>query len=151
LVNIKIFSNRLNHKQKLEFGDDIECKFWDFNNSLWSSNGCYKVEEESDFFTTVCKCNHLTNFAALMDTSGREKDNLIKSILTYFCSGLSIVGLIITIIIILKPKKVGKRDLRMESNRKLRDIIACNLCICLLIVNILVVSALNRSDIKVKV
>jgi hypothetical protein len=86
-----------------------------------------------------------------MDTSGRETDNLIKSILTYFCSSLSIVGLIITIVIILKPKKVGKRDLRMESNRKLRNIIACNLCICLLIVNILVVSALNRLDIKVKV
>ncbi len=147
----EIFSNRLKHKQKLEFGDEIECKFWDFENSLWSSNGCYKVDDESDLFTTVCKCNHLTNFAALMDTSGRETNNLTKAILTYLCSSLSIIGLIITMIIILKPRKTGKRDLRMESNRKLRDIIACNLCICLLIVNILVVSALNRLDIKVKI
>jgi heme/copper-type cytochrome/quinol oxidase subunit 2 len=86
-----------------------------------------------------------------MDTSGRETNNLTKAILTYLCSSLSIIGLIITMIIILKPRKTGKRDLRMESNRKLRDIIACNLCICLLIVNILVVSALNRLDIKVKI
>jgi len=142
---------RLKHKTKLRLGEEISCRYWDFERYLWSSKGCYKVEEESDLFTTVCKCNHLTNFAALMDMSGREENDDLKQKLTYFCSGLSIVGLIMTIIIILKPKKVGKRDLRMESNRKLRDIIACNLCICLLIVNILVVSALNRLDIKVKV
>jgi hypothetical protein len=137
--------------RKLHFGDETECKFWDFKKSLWSSEGCHKVEDESDLFTTVCKCNHLTNFAALMDTSGRETNNIFKSTLTYCCSGLSIIGLIFTIILNLKPRKMRKRDLRKESKRKSKTIIAINLCFSLLTVNILVISFMDRIDIKVKI
>ncbi len=68
-------------QNKLHFGDKIGCNFWDFN----SSNGCQRVNEESDLYTTVCKCNYLTNFVALMDTSGRQENDDIKSKLTYFC------------------------------------------------------------------
>jgi len=145
-----LYSYRLKHKEKLLFGDKTECHFWDFKTWLWSSEGCYKVDEESDLFTTVCKCDHLTNFAALMDTTGRESNNIYKSVLTYCCSGLSIISLIITIVLILRPKKIKKRDLRIESVRKLRNIITCNLCICLLIVNIIVISLMDRIEIKVK-
>jgi hypothetical protein len=72
-------SHRFKHKNQLHFGDKIEYNFWDFNTSLWSSNGCQRVDEKSDLYTTVCKCNHLTNFTALMDTSGGQENDDIKS------------------------------------------------------------------------
>jgi len=118
---------------------------------LWSSKGCHKIIEESDLFTTVCECNHLTNFAALMDTSGREDNNIFKSISSYLCSGLSITGLILTIIMHLTPTKYAKRDLKAEKNRELKVIIICNLCICLTINDLLVIFGMDRTESEVRI
>ncbi|CAG2177935.1 unnamed protein product, partial [Oppiella nova] len=66
----------LKHKNRLVLGDRVECVFWDFDHKKWSSDGCHVMESESNRETTVCECNHLTNFAALMDTSGREDNRM---------------------------------------------------------------------------
>ncbi len=125
------------------FGEKISCNYWDFKRSLWSSKGCFKVDDESDLFTTVCKCDHLTNFAALMDMSGKEENTDLKSKLTYFCSGLSIACLIFTILINLK-----KSD--NEDNKKvMKTMIVCNLSVCLIIVHLLVILSMDRTENKV--
>ncbi len=144
-----IYLNRLKHKKRLHFGDKAQCFHWNFEKSVWLSNGCFKIVNESDLFQTVCKCNHLTNFAALMDISGREKNDLSKSILSYFCCGLSIIGLVLTILIILKPEGFRNRDLRVENKKRLKVIINCNLCICLLVSNITVILGMDRTNVKV--
>ncbi|CAG2164218.1 unnamed protein product [Oppiella nova] len=66
----------LRHKQRLELGDKVDCVFWDFQTSTWSSFGCVRDDTESHLWHTVCKCKHLTNFAALMDVNGRESKTL---------------------------------------------------------------------------
>ncbi|CAG2165641.1 unnamed protein product [Oppiella nova] len=74
---VELASKLLKHKNRLHLGDRVECVFWDFIQSKWSSDGCHVMDSESNREITVCECNHLTNFAALMDTSGRE-DNKPK-------------------------------------------------------------------------
>ncbi|CAG2121464.1 unnamed protein product, partial [Medioppia subpectinata] len=85
-TNVRI---SLKHKNQLVLGDSVECVFWDFTQNKWSSEGCRLIESESNRETTVCECNHLTNFAALMDTSGRETDDETKNILTLICCSVS--------------------------------------------------------------
>lgn len=41
------------------------CVFWDYTTSTWSEEGCHV--ELNNHTHTVCLCNHLTNFAILMD------------------------------------------------------------------------------------
>jgi latrophilin 2 len=116
---------------------------------LWSIEGCSKTNIESDLLTTVCECDHLTNFAALMDTSGREKNIKLKSILTHSCCGLSIIGLFLTIVLNLRHKRNSDRNLMTKEREKLRVIVILNLCICLLINNLLVILVMDKTDNKV--
>jgi len=78
-----------------------------------------------------------------MDTSGREDNNDIKSKMTYFYCGLSIAYLIFTLLINFKKKK--NEDLE-EDNSKTK--IVCSLSICLLVVNIIVILAMDKTDNK---
>ncbi|CAG0901692.1 unnamed protein product [Darwinula stevensoni] len=45
-----------------------ECVYWDETASNWSTNGCERLELNETF--TRCSCNHLTNFAVLLDMRG---------------------------------------------------------------------------------
>ncbi|CAG2113557.1 unnamed protein product, partial [Medioppia subpectinata] len=85
------------HNNLLTFGDKVQCVYWDFQQMKWSSSGCQFRVEGSDRKVSVCECNHLTNFAALMDVSGREANTKVKDILTKVCCGLSIICLVLTI------------------------------------------------------
>ena len=49
----------------------VQSKFCQFRNSRgggWSKDGCELASHRND--TVTCECNHLTNFAVLMDPSG---------------------------------------------------------------------------------
>ena len=102
----------------------------------WSTNGCRFVQINSNRRLSICECNHLTNFAALMDVSGRETDTKVKDILTKVCCGLSILCLILTI---------GSLTLVRELRNR-RNNITSNLCFCLLIVNLLVVFGMDSTQ-----
>ena len=64
----------------------------------WSNEGCKvsEAQEHEDFL--VCECNHLTNFALLMDVSHTRHDSFALSIVTWIGCIISIIGLVITII-----------------------------------------------------
>lgn len=121
---VRVEMKHLNQKHRL---DNLKCVFWNFTLKEWSDEGCRLIK--NDRFASVCECDHLTNFAILMDISGREQEaDSVKSALTMFCVILSIIGLSITIIVFtFIPKLKSKRNL-----------ITANLCFNLLIVNILV-------------
>ena len=126
----------MEHKSSLKFGDKVQCVYWDFNQTKWSTNGCHFQKTNSNRKLSICECNHLTNFAALMDVSGRESDTKIKDILTKVCCGLSIVCLVLTIGFLTLVRALRNR----------RNNITSNLCICLLIVNVLVVFGMDSTD-----
>jgi hypothetical protein len=41
-----------------------ECTYWDEAKSEWSSDGCTFVEFRHDYNSTICACNHLTDFSS---------------------------------------------------------------------------------------
>ncbi|XP_077976981.1 adhesion G-protein coupled receptor G6-like [Glandiceps talaboti] len=69
------------------------CAFWDEGNEAWSREGC-KLTQNEDDDTTVCECNHLTNFALLpagavgaanqMTTFGGSLIGLFMSVIVVF-------------------------------------------------------------------
>ncbi|XP_068744277.1 adhesion G protein-coupled receptor L4-like [Montipora capricornis] len=88
------------------------CGWWDFKvggvngSGMWSRKGCSFVASSSNATHSICKCNHLTNFAILMKVS-TENDQLTEShhvvaleIITYVGCGLSLTGILITVVII---------------------------------------------------
>ncbi|KAG9485709.1 hypothetical protein GDO78_008673 [Eleutherodactylus coqui] len=84
--------------------DQVECVFWDFdkNNGSggWSADGCLVAKRTQS--EAVCKCNHLTSFAILMNVSPNEpinpEDLLVLTFITYIGCGLSAIFLSVTLI-----------------------------------------------------
>ena len=91
------------------------CVFWNFELSGWSDSGC--SVQSSNASTTICQCDHLTNFALLMKTNqGLENSQigsksaklspttiLVLEIVTYVAVALSIVFIFI---ILYKVRKI---------------------------------------------
>ena len=67
----------------------------------WSTKGC-KVKETLKYegFVT-CECNHLTNFALLLDVSQTRYMSQALSTITWIGCGISMAGLILTIVTFL--------------------------------------------------
>ncbi|RWS00263.1 latrophilin Cirl-like protein, partial [Dinothrombium tinctorium] len=124
----------LNHLKRKQRGDEAKCMFWDFDKVDWSEEGCRVVSSFKTY--SVCECDHLTNFAVLMDISGRETTNDVKKLLSLICSFISVISLIITIACL--------NTFRALRNR--RSVIKSNLCICLLAVNLLVSFGLKQTQ-----
>nr|CAH0106133.1 unnamed protein product [Daphnia galeata] len=79
------------------------CVFWDSSTEDWSSDGCEKVvtnDTEEDTLRTRCRCNHLTNFAVLMDINGIFQNKAISALdyITVIGESISIVCLTLTLI-----------------------------------------------------
>ncbi len=133
---------------KLVFGDESECVFWDFENQFWSSIGCQIISETSNRMRTVCECNHLTNFAALLDPN--ERNDTLKSKFTYVCCGVSAVCLLLNMILLFKQNRKKLSTITEQLIRK-RNKITFNLSVCLLIADLLIIFGMNKIDINPKV
>ncbi|NWT17816.1 AGRD1 protein, partial [Vireo altiloquus] len=91
------------HSQALNKSNRVHlyCAFLDYSNGtgVWSNEGC--VRESGDLNYSVCLCNHLTNFAILMQVVplklSREHQVALSSI-TYIGCALSIFCLTITLV-----------------------------------------------------
>jgi hypothetical protein len=72
---------RLRNKNELQLGYEMKCIYWDFELNEWSRNGCNLLITESNNEMTVCECNHLTNFAAVVDKSEGKNDSWIDDLI----------------------------------------------------------------------
>ncbi|GIY57326.1 adhesion G protein-coupled receptor L3, partial [Caerostris darwini] len=116
------------------------CMFWNFSKQTygqWDESGCYRLSSNETH--TVCRCDHLTNFAVLMDIYDNIEEDEIQSIMTYVCCGISSVALIGTLICLLEIRSLHGR----------RSIITGNLCVCLLFTNLLILFGLDQTQNKV--
>lgn len=89
------------------------CVWWDFtaggvnSTGLWSTKGCDVDTAASNKTHSVCKCDHLTNFAVLMqiksdsDLEVDESHAVALEIITYVGCGLSLIGVTLTVVIVL--------------------------------------------------
>uniref|UniRef100_A0A8C4K6B7 Adhesion G protein-coupled receptor D1 n=1 Tax=Dromaius novaehollandiae TaxID=8790 RepID=A0A8C4K6B7_DRONO len=91
------YSQAVNKSNKVH----LYCAFLDYRNGtgVWSNEGC--VRESGDLNYSVCLCNHLTNFAILMQVVPlkltREHQVALSSI-TYIGCAVSIFCLTITLV-----------------------------------------------------
>ncbi|KAH7641083.1 hypothetical protein DERF_000818 [Dermatophagoides farinae] len=127
---------RLVHHQRMDFGMQPKCVFWNFETNLWSSRGCHVATEQSDRLKTTCVCDHLTNFAVLMDVSGQERPSKLKSILTIIMCALSIICLILTVVFFMICRELKSR----------RNSIIINISIIMIIIDLLVIFGLDRTE-----
>lgn len=101
----------MEERAKLQVKDEVKDEiFWHFVKHCylvtsfpgikggWSSKGCKKstVQKYEGYIT--CECNHLTNFALLLDVSQRGSKARELSIVTWIGCGMSVIGLVMTII-----------------------------------------------------
>ncbi|XP_059510868.1 adhesion G-protein coupled receptor D1 isoform X2 [Stegostoma tigrinum] len=78
------------------------CAFLDFSSgsAVWSNEGCIRIGGNISY--SICLCNHLTNFAILMQVVPLELEQVHQvalSAITYIGCSLSIVCLMVTLII----------------------------------------------------
>ncbi|XP_054724261.1 latrophilin Cirl-like [Uloborus diversus] len=97
------------------------CVFWDFEMREWSNAGCWV--HASNVTHTSCACNHLTNFAVIMEVSNVKAlpipQDALHVTITVGC-GICIICLILTIIPIFLL-----RSLRGDSVTVHRNIFLC--------------------------
>ena len=64
------------------------CLYYSVVGGAWSQDGCHVLF--SDDKKTVCQCDHLTNFAVLMDVTGTKVfSKPLKSTGQMFCSTIT--------------------------------------------------------------
>ncbi|XP_037527073.1 adhesion G protein-coupled receptor L1 isoform X2 [Rhipicephalus sanguineus] len=125
----------LKHSQE-ENVSDPQCVFWDFSKRDWSERGCWV--DASNETHTVCACDHLTNFAVLMDVRSVQlthSNELALQVITYAGCFVSIVCLVLTIITYQLFRV-------LESERML---IHKNLCVCLLVAEVVFVAGISQT------
>ncbi|KFV81423.1 putative G-protein coupled receptor 128, partial [Struthio camelus australis] len=112
---------------------DHACVFWDYTINDWSTAGCTK---ERDQFLR-CSCNHTTNFAVLM--AFQIKYNYAKPLdyISYIGIGLSIAGLVITILFQIFTRKTRRSSVTW---------MLVSLCFSMLIFNIIFISGIENRN-----
>jgi len=128
----------LKHKNMTGFSHR-KCVYWDFDEDSWSEEGCYAVRDKSSFDRTSCQCYHLTNFAVLVDVYGLARSQHHKGsldILTYFGCSISLLSLIVCIGVFST----------FRSAQNDRSSINTNLCVCLLIAELVFLLGVGQTD-----
>ncbi|XP_047146300.1 adhesion G protein-coupled receptor L4 isoform X1 [Hydra vulgaris] len=111
---------------------NFNCYFWNSSINAWSDNGCYKLNESNAY--VFCVCNHLTNFALILDTSQIGYNPLELKVITWIGCGISIVTLLFTVLVLLR------RNLRKDRTHKIHFF----MCVSLLTLLILFITAAER-------
>ncbi|GIY55828.1 latrophilin Cirl [Caerostris darwini] len=98
------------------------CVYWDFHLKDWSAKGCW-VESSNKTYTT-CLCDHLTNFALIMDFQAEITPNL-NSDLLFLVITVGCVIAIITLLLTLVALFVLSLDLSEDSTFIHRNMFLC--------------------------
>ncbi|CAH1378189.1 unnamed protein product [Tenebrio molitor] len=116
------------------------CVFWDYSSSAWLEEGC-RVEVTNRSHT-VCLCDHLTNFAILMDVHAIQLPVPHQIALRIF----TLVGCIISVVCLILAIITFQLFRGLKSDR---TTIHCNLCICLLIAELIFLIGIGQTENKI--
>lgn len=114
---------------------DQKCVFLIVDNttSQWNDSGCSVVSSTDSEIT--CTCDHLTNFAVLMSAKSEETSTALEWITDIGCA-ISIVCLVLCILVFTVYRQLWG----------IRNTIHRNLCISLLLAEIVFLFALDRGE-----
>ncbi|XP_029916972.1 adhesion G-protein coupled receptor D2 [Myripristis murdjan] len=100
---------QLQHRAQNPLGTvhDPVCAFWDFDltpeaGGWWNTKGCEVVSKQ--YGSTVCYCNHTTNFALLLqvyEVQRSPENEKPLQVLTFIGCGVSLCGLLFTFILFI--------------------------------------------------
>ena len=114
--------------------EETKCVYWKFSadnetKGKWKTDGCWKVEEYPNG-VVHCQCNHMTNFALLLDLTQTKQNPLYLQIISYAGGGISMVAMMLTVLIYTRiaPTHRGK---------DLHAVIMVRLCVSLIILMVL--------------
>ncbi|XP_065683141.1 serine-rich adhesin for platelets isoform X3 [Hydra vulgaris] len=113
------------------------CSHYKIEEQKWSSSGCNTISISSS--KIECHCNHLTNFAQILNIDQSITESLGLNFVTWIGCGVSIVGLFITIF-----SHFFFRSLRQKLAPKILIILCTNLLCTLVIFLSLVEQTKNR-------
>ncbi|XP_052084592.1 adhesion G protein-coupled receptor L4-like isoform X2 [Mytilus californianus] len=120
---------------------DVDCGYWNYSsNSLsggWSTDGCWLNRTESG--RHICLCDHLTNFAIIVNIEGEEHlvDNLLINGLSRLGLLLSIGGLSCNVISFIIFRALRKNN---------QSIILFNYSLALLCFLVVFVTGISQTD-----
>ncbi|NXS97244.1 AGRG7 protein, partial [Jacana jacana] len=112
---------------------DHACVFWDYTVNDWSTAGCAKGRDQF----LKCRCNHTTNFAVLMSFQIKYKYAKPLEYISYIGVGLSMAGLVITILFQIFTRKTRRSSVTW---------MLVSLCISMLIFNIIFISGIENQN-----
>ncbi|XP_075744737.1 adhesion G protein-coupled receptor L2 isoform X2 [Rhipicephalus microplus] len=119
------------------------CVFWDTLINEWSPDGCQVGRRNGTH--VVCFCQHLSNFAVLMDLHGAlprdERSTLPLRIITWTGCSASVLCLCLCVTVF------GC----FRSLRNTRTSIHLNLCICLLVAEVVLMFGIDQTKHKVEI
>ncbi|XP_076353780.1 latrophilin Cirl-like isoform X2 [Tachypleus tridentatus] len=111
------------------------CVFWEFNNRLWSGEGCWVSLTNKTH--TVCSCNHLTNFALLMEVSATENQvtQEVSKLAVWIGCGVAMTFILMTFLLLM-----------LLSNLK-GDVftIRKNLLFCLFVAEVIILTGIAQT------
>ena len=119
--------------------ENPRCVYWDTWSDSWSTKGCTLIETNREY--TVCSCNHLTSFAILMDINVNldmltGANAIALDLITIIGCALSIVCLFLTVLVFTL----------FRSLYSVRHALHANLCLCLLVAELLFVLGIDRPE-----
>ncbi|XP_076306945.1 latrophilin Cirl-like isoform X2 [Tachypleus tridentatus] len=117
-----------------------QCVFWDITLREWSREGCWTVQSNTSH--TSCACNHLTNFALLMEVKPVQPltpKHLTLQLVTSLGCAICVKFLLIT--------SVSLYVLRKSHTD--RTTIQKNTCFCLLVAELVFAAGINQTHLRV--
>lgn len=116
------------------------CVFWNTKSNKWDTEGC-RLESSNGTYS-LCVCDHLTNFAVLMDYQGLldDVDQRAFHYITIIGCTISIICLAICVVVF------SFYSYHSKHSWGLRYIIHRNLCLTLLVANFVLLIGLDKTD-----
>ncbi|XP_017837235.1 latrophilin Cirl isoform X1 [Drosophila busckii] len=127
---------------KTENVSNPTCVFWNYIDHAWSANGCNL--ESTNRTHSVCSCNHLTNFAILMDVVDEHQHSLFTMfdgnmrIFIYISVAICVVFIIIALLTLKLFNGVFVKSARTS--------IYSNIYICLLATELLFLLGIEQTE-----
>lgn len=124
---VKNISNAVSFSVKKPLTGSWMCAYWLNSESRWSTDGMSTNQNDENI---TCSASHMTSFSILFDPSPENIDPANEkalSIISYVGSGLSVLGLILTVL---------TYSLFRVLNRDRSGKILLNLCVSMLLLNV---------------
>ncbi|XP_041449113.1 LOW QUALITY PROTEIN: latrophilin Cirl [Drosophila obscura] len=118
------------------------CVFWNYIDHAWSANGCSL--ESTNRTHSVCSCNHLTNFAILMDVVDEHQHSLFTMfdgnmrVFIYISIAICVVFIVIALLTLKLFNGVFVKSARTS--------IYINIYICLLAIELLFLLGIEQTE-----